>query len=275
MGPRPQTLMFTLLGRHVLHRNVAVASGTCIAVLARLGVGEEAARSTLNRMVLRGHLHRHRRGRRAYLALTPRTRRVLAEGEVRIFATPPVRVVDDAWTLLSFSIPEGQRHERHRLRTALAWRGFGPLRSGLWLAPGHVDVEEVVEGLGLAQRVDGFVGHPTSPTDIRRIVADAWDLDALAARYGDFTGRWGAGSEPPCEGEALAEQLRLITEWRLLILDDPHLPVAHLPAGWPAQDAFALFLRRHDALRDRADGEFAALLDGLPLPLSGGHGPDR
>lgn len=279
MGPRPQTLMFTLLGRHVLHRRVAVASGTCIAVLGRLGVGEEAARSTLNRMVLRGHLERHRRGRRAYLALTPRTRHVLAEGETRIFSVPPVRAVDDAWTLLSFSIPESRRSERHRLRTALSWRGFGPLRNGLWLAPGAVDVAEVLDALDLRQRVDGFVGHPTSPTDIRRVVAETWDLDTLAARYRAFTALWGGpgpGGEgwPGGEGRpsgggqaggALAAQLRLITDWRLLILDDPRLPLVHLPGDWPAQDAFALFLRRHDEVRDRADAEFADLLDALPL----------
>jgi phenylacetic acid degradation operon negative regulatory protein len=64
--------MLTFLGIHVLGRAVAVSSGSVIDVLGRVGVTEEAARSTLTRMVGRGLLDRHRQGRKMYFALTPR-----------------------------------------------------------------------------------------------------------------------------------------------------------------------------------------------------------
>jgi DNA-binding MarR family transcriptional regulator len=139
---RPQALLLTVLGRHLLDREgVAVGAGTFIAVLERLGVSEQAARSTLTRMVRRGLLDRRQHGRRAYFTLTGGSRALLLEGRERIFAPAPVRQHwDGMWTLLSFSIPESRRDERHRLRARLAWNGFGLLRDGLWLAPGRAEV---------------------------------------------------------------------------------------------------------------------------------------
>src|SRR5688572_20657574 len=61
---RPQTLLLTFLGKAVLGRHIAVFSGTYLAVMDRLGVSEQAVRSTLSRMVTRGLLARHRRGRK-------------------------------------------------------------------------------------------------------------------------------------------------------------------------------------------------------------------
>lgn len=262
---RPQTLLLTLLGRHVLHQPIAVSSGTFIAVLDRLDIASHAARSTLTRMVNRGHLVRYRQGRQAYFSLTPRTERVLEEGVPRIFGTSPVRDAgDDEWTLLSFSIPEEQRSHRHNLRVALGWRGFGLLRHGLWIAPGRVDMGEVVDQLDLHERIEVFVGQPAAPTDIRRVVADAWDLDEVRAGYERFIDRWRDGSPPGLRGP-LARQVQLITEWRLLLLDDPRLPEDHLPAGWPAGTAHDLFQIHHAALTDAARAEFEQLLEAIHL----------
>lgn len=260
---RPQTLLLTLLGRHVLHRDVAVFSGTFIAVLDRLDVSEDAARSTLTRMVRRGYLERHRRGRRTYFGLTSRTRRLLTEGEERIFHhTPPREPTTGEWTLLSFSIPEERRNDRHSLRVALAWRGFGSLRDGLWVAPGEVDVTEVVDELALRDHVEVFVGHTAPPTDARQMVGEAWDLDAIRAGYGTFLRRWKDDELAGARGD-LARQIRLITEWRLLLIDDPQLPLAYLPDDWPAEEAYELFRIRHDEVSAGAETEFEGLLDAI------------
>jgi len=89
---RPQALLLTVLGRHVLdHGSLMVGAGTFIAVLGLLGVSEQAARSTLTRMVRRGLLDRQQHGRRAYFTLSDRTTALLVEGGERIFAPAPVR----------------------------------------------------------------------------------------------------------------------------------------------------------------------------------------
>ncbi|OKJ81441.1 hypothetical protein AMK31_23900 [Streptomyces sp. TSRI0107] len=48
-------------------------SGSVVDVFARAGVGEQATRSTLTRMVSRGLLRRRREGRRMYFGLTGRS----------------------------------------------------------------------------------------------------------------------------------------------------------------------------------------------------------
>lgn len=261
-GLRPQTLLFTFLGHHILqhHPDSAVATSTIIEVLDRLDVSAQAARSTLTRMVTRGYLHRHRSGRRAYFSMSPALRKVLLDGESRLFSTPVRELPDGSWTLLSFSIPEDQRGDRHTLRTSLGWHGFGLLRNGLWIAPGVVDIAADLHRLGLQDRTEVFAAQPMVPTDIGRIVAEAWDLDAIEAEYREFIDRW-TDEVPPEVSGALAAQVRLLTEWRQLLVDDPQLPVAHLPDGWPALRAYELFRSRLDDLQADAARELEDLLD--------------
>ena len=188
-GMRPQTLMLTFLGEAVLGREVAVYSGTFVEVMQRLDVSEEATRSTLTRMVSRDLLARHRRGRKMYFGLTSRAIGVLAEGADRLWGQGAVNRDHDAgWTLLGFSLPESRRDERHQLRSRLRWAGFGPLRSGLWIAPGSVDVAAVLQDKRLLDHVQVFRAEPVG--DVARIVREAFDLTAIAARYGEFLRRW-------------------------------------------------------------------------------------
>ena len=262
---RPQALLVTVLGRHLQERQgLAVGAGTFIAVLEQLGVSEQAARSTLTRMVRRGLLNRQQHGRRAYFTLTRESRALLLEGRGRIFAKAPVRQRwDGRWTLLSFSIPESRRDERHRLRARLAWNGFGLLRDGLWLAPGSVEVGRLIADLGLEKHVDVFAAHALAPTDVAELVERAWDLDDLRARYGAFTRRWSAHRVPAPAGD-LATQVCLITEWRHIIREDPLLPADYLPTDWPALEAARLFHRLHDRYSPGAARIFAGLLDAVP-----------
>ena len=136
-SPRPQSLMLTFFGIHVLGRDLAVSSGSVIDALGRVGVTEEAVRSTLTRMVGRGLLERHRQGRKMYFALTPRAVSVLQDGHDRVWRRGAANLDwDGQWTLVGFSLPEAWRRERHDLRSRLTWGGFGPLQNGLWVAPG-------------------------------------------------------------------------------------------------------------------------------------------
>lgn len=263
-GLRPQTLLFTFLGHHVLAagRRAPIATSTMIEVLARLGVSAQAARSTLTRMVGRGYLDRHRAGRRAYFSLSAKLERVLDDGERRLFSPPVRELPHDRWTLLSFSIPEDQRGDRHSLRTALAWHGFGLLRNGLWIAPGAIDVTAILARLGLLDYVEVFVAEAAPPTDVARVVAEAWDLCAIARAYEAFVERWSAG-EPDDVSGPLAAQVRLLTEWRQLLVDDPQLPRAHLPADWPSARAYELFRSALGRFQAGAQAELDRILEVL------------
>ncbi|MEU4155027.1 PaaX family transcriptional regulator C-terminal domain-containing protein [Actinoplanes sp. NPDC026670] len=260
--PKPSTLLLMLLGDFVLDRDVCVFSGSAIDVLGRLGVSSHATRSTLARMVNRGLLRRQRHGRKMYFGLTDRTAAILHDGRSRIWDTGAVNDDwDGTWTLLCFSLPESWQRQRHDLRSQLAWSGFGSLQGGLWIAPGAVPAQSIVDGLGLSAHARVFHARAAELTDIGAMVGDAYDLGELAGRYQSFLDRW-EGSAP--FGDPLAARLSLIAEWLGAIRRDPRLPVSHLPADWPAVRAQALFRDLEAASLSPAHSLAASLLDLQP-----------
>lgn len=264
---RPQSLMLTFLGDQVLGRDVCVYSGSVIDVFARVGVGEQATRSTLTRMVGRGLLRRQREGRRMYFGLTEHSEAVLRDGERRIWQTGAVnRQWDGTWTLLGFSLPESWQRQRHDLRSKLTWSGFGPLFSGLWIAPGEVDVAELVAELGLSAHVKVFRAHADTGMDIGAMIEETWELAELAERYEQFVRRWQPWeTRVPEADEALAQRLLLQAEWLRIIRRDPRLPVKHLPDDWPAEEAEKTFRAVHERLTPLAQDASERLLDLVPV----------
>lgn len=261
--PRPQAILLTFFGGYLLGRGVHVASSSVIEVLTRVGVSEEATRSTVSRMARRGQLRRVRRGRQVYIGLTPASRAVLRDGDRRVWRTDVVNNRwDGTWTLLSFSLPDSWQRQRHALRARLLWAGFGPLQGGLWLTPAAVDVREVCAGLEAAAHVRAFTARALDPTDIDEMVSDAWDLDALAGRYRDFMTRW--EGDGPVLPDPLAAQLVLQAQWLEVIRRDPRLPAAHLPADWPAEPAQRLFRELYAELDPEARRITADVLDVIP-----------
>jgi phenylacetic acid degradation operon negative regulatory protein len=258
--------MLTFLGDQVLGRDVCVYSGSVIDVFARAGIGEQATRSTLTRMVNRDLLRRQREGRRMYFGLTERSEAVLRDGERRIWQTGAVnRHWDGTWTLLGFSLPESWQRQRHDLRSQLTWSGFGPLFNGLWIAPGEVDVSALVAELGLSAHVKVFRAHADAGMDIGQMIEATWELSDLAGRYEAFAGRWQSWEDRlPDADDALVLRLRLQTEWLRIVRRDPRLPVKHLPDDWPAEQAEKTFRAVHDRLSPLARDASERLLDLVP-----------
>ncbi|MDL5203074.1 PaaX family transcriptional regulator C-terminal domain-containing protein [Streptomyces sp. ALI-76-A] len=265
--PRPQSLMLAFFGNHVLGEgDLCVYSGSIIDVLGRVGVGEQAVRSTLTRMVNRGLLRRQREGRRMYFGLTPQATRVLRDGGRRVWDKGAVNDDwDGSWTLLGFSLPESWQRQRHDLRSQLAWSGFGALYSGLWIAPGKVDVAGIVAELGLAAHVKIFHAQADQATDIGLMVRDTWDLESIAARYVSFDKRWTARPDAGPGDDPIGTRLRLVSEWLWTIRADPRLPARHLPPDWPARPAQETFRRVAEQTADPAERMARALLETVPL----------
>ncbi|UGS36909.1 PaaX family transcriptional regulator [Capillimicrobium parvum] len=253
---RPQPLLFAFLAVHVLDRGIAVASQSVVDVLGRAGVAEHAARTTLSRMARRDLLARHRRGRRVYVGLTERSTAVLRDGNARVYG-PLDEPWDGAWTLLRFTVPEARRRDRRALQSRLRWAGFGQI-DGLWLSPREVDVAALLGGEPDGLRA--FRSRALAPTTDEQLVRDAFDLDALAARYRAFAQRW--RDRPSPGADPLAEQMLLNADWLELRAADPRLPLRYLPGGWPAVDTAAVFARVDRVLRGPA-ARAAAGLDAI------------
>ena len=267
-APRPQSLMLSFFGIHALGRDVALSASSLIDVFGQAGITEDAVRSTLTRMVKRGLLERHRRGRKTYFGPTRRATRVLQDGHDRIWHTGAVnRDWDGTWTLVGFSLPEAWRSERHDLRSRLVWSGFGPLQNGLWVAPGTVDVPEVVAGLGLDSYLKVFRGaSAVAPTDARTVLHTAFDVESVAKGYEAFLARWNTDEAHDADGTgALVRQLLLHTDWLEQVRQDPHLPAEHLPEDWPAARAEGRFHELARRCEEPARQEAASALDAITV----------
>lgn len=263
--PRPQSLLLTFFGGYVLGRHMRVATASVLDVLGRVGVSEDATRSTLSRMARGGLLDRTRRGRSVYIGLTPRSREILQGGEFRVWRIGAVhRGWDGTWTLLSFSLPESWQRQRHALRSRLLWAGFGALQGGLWIAPSQVDVAPLLDGLDVASHVRVFASRTLPPTDASDLVRTTWDLAAIAARYRGFLDRWDGDGPSDAPGDRLARQLLMQTEWLRIIRRDPRLPAEHLPDDWPAERAQRVFRAVYTRLDPAARAIAADVLDTIP-----------
>lgn len=264
-SPRPQSLLLSFFGAYVLGRGVLVSMASIIEVLGRVGVSEHATRSTLSRMARRRLLRRERRGRRTFVGLTPQSREILRNGEVRLWRTDAVNTDwDGTWTLLGFSMPESWQRQRHVLRSRLLWAGFGRLQAGLWIAPSAVDVGPLIDDLGAATHVKVFQAMAFPPTDTDELVHDAWDLVDLAARYRRFLAKWDRACPAPELPDDLARQLLLQTEWLRVIRRDPRLPEQHLPRDWPASRAQRAFRTLNARLEPQARAVAAETIDTIP-----------
>ena len=162
--PSPQSVLMTMLGRYCVEENPPIATSGYIDVLGRIDVSEHATRLTVTRMTERGLLERERVGRVAYFRATDVALNVVRNQDRRTFenSTGPSGA-EGAWTILSFSMPETQRKERHLLRRRLAWEGFGLLRDGVWIAPGDHDLGDVLDQLlptDVDRRVEAFTAYP-------------------------------------------------------------------------------------------------------------------
>src|SRR5690606_11802461 len=144
----PKQLLLAFLGEFVLDRHTEpLRASVILEVMEGAGVAAPATRATLDRMTTRGLLQRRRRGREIEFELTRESEAVLREGGQRVRGADPVPGHGEGWTLVTFTLSEGQRTLRHRLRAALTWAGFAPLRDGLWLAPGEVDLATTLDPL--------------------------------------------------------------------------------------------------------------------------------
>lgn len=246
----PETLLLTLFGRCVLDTGRMLAVGSVIAVLGRLGVGEHATRATLSRMTKRGLLRPVKRGRQVFLGLTAQAAAVLADGKRRVGQDVVDRRWDGYWTLLTFSVPETRRADRHALRARLGWAGFGLLRSGLWVSARHTDVSADLAELDLLEHADIFRAEAVLWSDPARIVGEAWDLPGIAESHRRFLAGWTDGARDGLE--PVARQILLDAEWLLLIRRDPRLPLVLLPADWPGVPAEQLFRAQRQRLDDSA-----------------------
>ncbi|MGH9246683.1 MAG: PaaX family transcriptional regulator [Acidimicrobiales bacterium] len=242
-------LLFTVLGEFVLSGGGMAWTATLIDALGALGVEEKASRQALARSASRGWLKGERVGRRTRWHLTDSAARLLIDGTERIYSfNQEIHPWDGRWLVLLISVPEARRQLRYQLRVRLGWAGFAPLGSGLWISPRvehESEAEGVVAELGLAAAARSFIGDVGSIGDVRQLVREAWDLDAIEAEYEEFVER-SRRIRPASTQAAFAALATLVHEWRRFPFLDPELPPDLLPVNWSGERAAKVFHQLHD-----------------------------
>lgn len=244
---QPRALIVTIYGLFARDTDGWFGIAALIKLMAELDVEEPAVRSAISRLKLRGLLESRRVGGAAGYGLSAGGRKILADGDRRIFRHPRAST-DDGWLLAVFSVPEHERARRHALRSRLAWLGFGTVSAGVWIAPGQLaeETRDVLAADDLAAYVSLFTAGYLAFGDVRDKISEWWDLDRLEQLYQAFIdsaapvlARWqGNGGDP---GQAFADYVRVLTAWRRLPFLDPGLPPELLPADWHGARAADLF----------------------------------
>lgn len=276
MSQRPglstQFLIFVLLGDLIVPRGGQVWTASLLRLLNLLGVSEQAARSTLSRMVKKGWLKSRRDGRHSIHFLTAKGRRLLDEGGHRIFE-PRRQDWDQQWHLVVYSLPESKRKLRNDLRKRLTFLGFGRLEHGTWISPNdrRAEVEAMLDDLNARPYVQFFAGLQLAIGDRQRIIQRCWDLRTLQRQYARFIERWSPELEQ-CQqaatsGGLTAEQcfvkrFWIMREYSAFPRRDPNLPPALLPEGWPGDRAVRVFNEYRSLVNEPASRFVEATLRG-------------
>ncbi len=225
--------------------------GSIIELMSGLDTSAQAVRSTLSRMTRKGWLRSRREGRHSFYTITPKAETLLEEGTQRIYQ-PRRDPWDGCWCILTYSVPEDQRHLRHRFRQRLIWLGFGRLGPATWISPRNLqqEVTEIAGALGISGQVDFFAGEYLGFSQARELVERCWDMEQLNRAYLDFIRRhrpaWrrfvnqvNEGAATPCS--VFIRRFLLVHEYRSFPYVDPNLPPELLPNDWLGDEAIHLF----------------------------------
>ena len=241
-------LLLVTLGEFVWRKQGTVWSSALVGALGELGVSETAARKAVHRSVKSGVLEVRREGREARCRVTAAGKKLFREGAERVFgfrADSPRW--DGRWLVVTVTVPESQRAQRHYLKTRFTWAGLGSPMQGVWITP-HVDtaVEAIVGRLDLASEVCSYVG-PFGPVGREAaMVAAAWDIDALEAMYRDFIQRFDV-KRPRSPSALFALYVNMVQAWRPFPFLDPRLPRQFLPRPWIGRRAAELLRHQREA----------------------------
>jgi phenylacetic acid degradation operon negative regulatory protein len=247
--------MRTVVGLYLRQIGGWISIANLIELMAQLDVSASASRTAVTRLKSKELLRPRAVTGVAGYEVNSDAEPLLRGGDRRIFS-PRTMTQDDAWCLISFSIPEPRREARHQLRRRLHWIGCGTVAPALWICPDFLrnEVEEILADLELRECATLFrTERPLVGGELKSAIARWWDLDALESIHrralGELSTLIGAGQATP--GEAFARYVRGVDAWRVIPYLDPGLALDLLPDEWPGTRSVQMFGQLASNYRDQ------------------------
>ncbi|HSN51126.1 MAG TPA: phenylacetic acid degradation operon negative regulatory protein PaaX [Woeseiaceae bacterium] len=270
---RAGSLITTVFGDSIAPRGGTVWLGSLIRAMTEFGVNERLVRTSVFRLVKEGWLQSSQVGRRSFYSLTDEGREKFSAATHRIYGEPATGW-DGNWCLLLLSNLDAGRKES--VRRECRWLGFGALSANVLAhpAPDASDLETTLKRAGAADEVVIMSGRTLrSDTPMRKLAGSAWNLDDIDARYEEFVATFRplfAALKRTRRVEprtAFVARTLLIQEYRKVLLRDPQLPQALLPAGWHGTAAYQLCRNLYRELHHAADEYLSEVMETADGPL--------
>ncbi len=267
---RTWSIIISLYGDAIVPRGGSVGLATVLQFCAHLGIGDGVVRTAMSRLAADGWLERRRVARHSFYAIAERGRATFLDASSHIYSQQPA-----AWHGAFALLVADTQRTRPALRTVMATRGFGVVAPGMWIAPPGQAAPPAL-GTHLRLTLTGDDGPQ------RALAARAWPIAEMAEAYSQFLAVFTPLHAAVTSGrsldalDALAARVLLVHEYRRIVLRDPILPLALLPAEWPGTDARRLcadiYARVVPPSEQWLDAH-AVNEQGLPLPHARGLRP--
>ena len=239
------TLVFTFFCDVVTQHGGEIWLGSIIHALAPLGINERLTRTAVFRLVQDGLLESRKQGRRSYYHLSQIGQNYYQRAAKRIYANHKPEW-DGVWTLLFISlVPEDKRDALHR---GLSWLGYGRMAAGVYALPCNArpPLDELLAELDLENSIVRMQAQAENAKTLQKLVMARWKLRNLRQRYEAFTSQYQKARKilqnrnPPDAHSMFLLRVLLMHEYRRILLADPELPAAMLPADWEGYAAQTL-----------------------------------
>jgi phenylacetic acid degradation operon negative regulatory protein len=258
---RAWSLIITLYGDAIVPRGGSLWLGSLSKIMALFRVDAGHVRTAISRLTADGWLKRIKVGRNSYYRLTQREEGSFTAATKRIYFSEEPAF--DGQLRLALLGPGAAAAARPALERA----GFAALTSTAYVA--------FCEPRTKLPAIDGlFLLRADADDHAHALAAAAWKLEPIAQHYRDFIDRFtpldaALAKRSRVEGDdALVARILMIHEFRRVVLRDPGLPAALLPASWPGVAARQLAGRLYRKLLDDSEAYLDANAQGQKGPLA-------
>src|ERR1700753_2423135 len=264
---RTGSIIITLFGAAIVPRGGAAALATLLEFFETLDIDATVVRTAMSRLTADGWFERSKIGRNSFYRLVQKGRLTFDIATRHIYDPPP-----QDWTGRFELLLIGNAGDRDTAREELKNAGFGSPLPGVWVAPSGAPIpEEAANAIRLEVSAEDDSG--------RRLLSESWPLDRTSDAYLKFMKTfeplrgWIDRGEALTDADAFTARILLIHHYRRVVLRDPLLPSALLPADWPGRAARTLCGEIYRGLLPASEPwlDANASNENGPLPKAGGE----